>query len=406
MLFASLGTTALDIVVQNRPVHNRLIANPAGGGRFVPSRFRRSFQILAACCLCGVTFAGVGASAVNAQAAGEVTKEQKQALAEIRLALAQRDLEVAEDLIAKAKAAGGPETHLREVERLDTIQGLLVQFWKAVDRGANSIPGMEEIVIGETRAAFVDYENGVMTLRVAGENRKYTFKTVKAKLSVTIALRVLDDKAASTKAIVGAFWAMDALGDRAAAKRLWTEAKQAGEKIIDELLPELDVAPAKPIDIPMLPPQARQLLSTKNWQKWVPDAKRVARDDVGAMGMQNEEGRLVLKHTGTETVPVQVVYKRKVAGNFVARVILQDVEEGQTFGLFASDPKDGSHVISLPGGTVKVELSRTGTTFTCKINDQETEVESSDGAQPRLAGQIGISFPIGTGCTIAAFDLR
>lgn len=347
------------------------------------------------------------ASFFQAPAAGTPTAEEKKTLQAIRQALADRDILEADKLVAEAKKTKGSAAFTEQFERLELLSTYVSDFWKAVDRGVRKYQSMEEVVVGESRAAFVEFENGVLVLKVAGENKRYDLKTVKAKMSVTFALKALDEKAPSTKVIVGAFWAMDGMGDRKVAKGLWDDAAKAGQaQAVKDISGELAIAAVKSVDVPNLPPQYRQMLEPKNWQIRAVDSKaKVVRAELGAMGMQNQEGRLEFKLDQSES-PAQLVFKRKLAGNFTAKLILQDVEEGQTFGLYSADAKDGGFTAALPSGTVKVELVRAGQTLTCKVNDEEAKLETVAGAQPRMPGQIGVGLPPKGGVVVAAFEVK
>lgn len=341
----------------------------------------------------------------QAPAAGTLSAEQKKILLEIRQALADRDIEEAAKLVAEAKKiAGAPAPFTEQVDRLETLTDYVTQFWKAVDRGARAYEPMSEVVVGESTAVFVEFTGGELILRVEGRNKRYTFKTVKAKMSAVFAAKALDAKAPSTKVIYGAFWAMDGMGDRQLARQLWDEAGKAGQPV-KELLPELGVAAAKSIEIPVLPPQYKALLTPKNWQVRAGEKEKIVRVDLGAMALQNAEGRLEVKLDQLERGG-QVVFRRKLTGNFTAKLIVQDAPEGATFGLYSADAKDGGSHVVLPGGTLELELVRQGQNLTCKVNGEEMPLEAIGTANPRLAGQVGIGLPAKGTCTLAAFDLK
>ncbi len=165
-------------------------------------------------------------------------------LDEIRAAMADRDLNVAKAKLEEAAKVNGSEEFTSQRERLRLLYDYLEGFWKSVDEGAKSLQAVEELMIGDVRVAVVEYQPGLLVLRVKGENRRYTVKTLPAKVALTLAERVLKPDAPENKVFFGAFLAMDGKGDREVARKLWSEAQQA--KInVSALLPELGTAPGQ-----------------------------------------------------------------------------------------------------------------------------------------------------------------
>ena len=150
----------------------------------------------------------------------------------------------------------------------------------------------------------------------------------------------------------------------------------------------------------------RGILQPANWLARRLEGRDWMRRGLGNLGASNAEGRLELNYENAGEDPVQVVYRNRYTGNFECRAIIQNVKDGQTFGLFSADTRDLANYVELPPGTVDIEFSRKGTTFTAKVNGQEVEVESKEDTPDRMPGQLGISLPPGTQCTIAAFQAR
>ncbi len=342
-----------------------------------------------------------GASHACVQAA-----EAEGVLDEIRAAMADRDLEVAKAKLAEAAKVSGSEEFDTQRQRLQLLYDYLEGFWKSVDEGASSLKAVEELMIGDIRVAVVEYTPGLLVLRVKGENKRYTVKTLPAKVALTLAERVLKPDAPQNKVFFGAFLAMDGKGDREAARQLWSEAQKAGIGV-SALLPELGTAPPAtlPVEIPPLASIMRKLLAPANWAVRRQAGERVVRETLKKDAEQTAEGYLKLS-LPADTGATQVVYSRKLAGNFVCRVILKDVAEGQVFGLLASDSLDAGYHVPLPKGSMMIEFARQNGVFQCRLNQKEVPVETRGDVTPNMPGMIGLTLPAGSNCVVAWFELQ
>jgi hypothetical protein len=327
-------------------------------------------------------------------------------LDEIRAAMADRELNVAKAKLEEAAKASGSEAFTSQRERLQLLYDYLEGFWKSVDEGAKSLKAVEELMIGDIRVAVVEYQPGLLVLRVKGENRRYTVKTLPAKVALTLAERVLKPDAPQNKVYFGAFLAMDGKGDREAARKLWSEAQQA-KVDVSALLPELGTAPpaSLPVEIPPLTSIMRKLLTPASWALRRQAGDRIVRETLKDDAEQTSEGYLKLS-LPADAGAAQVVYSRKLTGNFVCRVILKDVAEGQVFGLFAADSLDAAHQVQLPKGSMMIEFARQNGAFQCRLNQKEVPVETHGDVTPTMPGMIGLTVPAGSNCVLAWFELQ
>ncbi len=327
-------------------------------------------------------------------------------LDEIRSAMADRDLTVAKEKLAEAAKVRGSESFTSQRERLQLLYDYLEGFWKSVDEGAKSLQSVEELMIGDVQVAVVEYQPGLLVLRVKGENKRYTVKTLPAKVALTLAERVLKPDAPQNKVFFGTFLAMDGKGDREIARKLWTEAQKANVDV-SALLPELGTAPVAslPVEIPPLTSIMRKLLAPANWSLRRQAGDRIVRETLKDGAEQSSEGYLKIS-VPSDAGDAQLLYSRKLTGNFGCRVILQNVSDGQVFGLFASDALDAGHQIALPKGSVMVEFARQSGAFQCRLNQKEVAVEARGGAAANMAGMIGLTLPAGSNCEIAWFELQ
>ena len=264
----------------------------------------------------------------------------------------------------------------------------------------------DELVIGETRVAVVDYDGETLIIRVDGANQRYHLSQMSMKVALTLAGHALDTKSAVNKVIVGSFLAIDYRGDKQLAKRYFDEASRAGfAKDVEILLPEVGLtagAPPVQLEVPKtLTPAMRAQLTPANWLarrqrngKWV-------RGPITGTGRTINPGYLSLIYDGTQTDPMQVINRKLMTGDFTCRLILDEIKEGQVVGLFSADDEDAAFIVALPAGTVHLEFARKEGKFTCNINGNDVDVQSSANAASTLKGFVGLSLPPGSNCFIA-----
>jgi hypothetical protein len=337
----------------------------------------------------------------------KIPAEQQKLLDDIRAALAQRDLAEAKTKLQQAAAIKQPAAFVTQVERLSLLQQYIADFLKSVDEGGRTLQGTEELLIGETRVAVVEYAAGRLVLRVAGENKRYTLQDMPPKVALTLASRVLKADAPQNKVFTGAFLAMDAKGDRTMAREAWDDARRGGIDV-SALLGELDIMPptVSSVEAPLLNRLQRALLDPDKWYLVRRADNRWQRGTLDKIGVANAEGRLQIQVPQSETEPVRIAYRTRVAGNFLCRIILQDVAASQTFGLLDADGGEMSYYVTLPPGSMFVEFGRQADAIKCFLNGKEIEVQQAASASPRVPGLIGLTVPPGGNCTVAIFEMR
>lgn len=335
--------------------------------------------------------------------AQQLTPESRaEALTAVRAAIGGRDFAAAKTRLAEAAKLKGDDAFDKQRVRLEELADYVEKFWQYVDKGAQTLQGTDELMVGDQPVAVVEYENGVLVLRVAGQNRSYTRANMPAGLALAISKRVLAPGTAANKVYFGAFLCMDSQGDRAVAKKYWTEASQGGINV-SRLTPELDFAPPPPpVEIPPLTPLARGLLSPKNWTLRVKET-RWTKKPLEGVAAQNGEGRLEIKTpSGGEA---QVVLLRPATPNFACRLIVQNAPAGCAIGLFSADGDDEAYFAPLPKGTVLVEFARSNGQLACKIAGETVELQTAGKPSPRLQGLLGLSLPAGAELTLAAIEI-
>lgn len=342
--------------------------------------------------------------ATSALAAEKEEEARAAALASVRGAASARDMAVMREKLAAAEKLKGAAEFDAELLRLEELCDYLEKFWQAVDKGAKTLDGTDELLIGEERVAFVEYENGTLVLRVKGQNRSYTAKTLPAKIALTLSQRVMKPDAAANQVFFGAFLVLDHKGDVELAGKAWKEAADGGIDV-KRLLPELDAErPLPPVELPVLTPALRNVLSEKNWSFRVKGEKGWTRKPLDKRVEQNSEGRLAVQIPAEESESLQLIAKKPLSGDFVVRLILTDVKKGQVLGLLPADAQEAGYVVELPAGTFLVEFGRQGGEFKCTVGGKPREVKPLGKAAPKMAGVFGLNLPAGSQCTIAALE--
>ena len=222
--------------------------------------------------------------------------------------MAERELTVAKAKLEEAAKLDGDAAFTTERKRLTLLHAYLEDFWKSVDDGAKSLQAVEELKIGDVLVSVVEYQPGLLVLRVKGENKRYTVKTLPAKVALTLAERVLKPDDPQNKVFFGTFLLMDGKGDREIARKLWTEAQKANVDVAS-LLPELGNAPVAtlPVEIPPLTSIMRKLLAPASWTLRRQEGDRIVRDTLKDNAEQTAAGYLqVTAPSGAGDVAVGV----------------------------------------------------------------------------------------------------
>lgn len=328
------------------------------------------------------------------------------ALREVRAAMAARDLPAIKAKLDAAAKVRGDAAYDTELNRLELLGTYVIQFWQAVDRAGKTMQaeaGIRELKIGDQIAAFVEYENSTLVVRIAGVNRNYPLQALPPKIALVLAEQQLDPKNPNNKVFFGAFAAMDAKGDRKVAKQYWDEASRA-QVDVKFLLPELDIPRASPaVVIPVLSPLVKSHLQPKNWSLRIKGANGWVKKPLGDLGKQNDQGWLVVQ-APAGSGEVQLVFSRPLTPNFVARVYMDGVSGGQKIGLVSIDGDDDALLTELPTGTVMIELGRQAGQLKARLSDEEIELVPTSKGNAGMQALLGIVAPAGAEITVASFE--
>ncbi len=359
-----------------------------------------------------------GQKAAGQKAAGQKAADQKAAdqkalgeqeqttLLQIRQALAARQNQTAADLIAQAQKEQGSAEFTQALKRLQRLADLQREFFQRVDRGGQILRNQDEAVINGKRVAIVDYQNGVLTYRSEGVNKRLPVLESKGPAILLMASYGLDLNSGRGRLLLGTFHALDRFGDRSQAKNLWKAAGQAGEQV-DELLPELEAAPATPQQLPKLTRAQALALAPQSWALRQEVKGRVNRGAVNPqLARQSRNGHLQLTHPQNDAPPFQLVTRRRIRGDFRARIVVHQVAAGQAVGLYAATNKAQAFTVPLPVGTAEVEFRRQDQKLSCQINGEPAEITPHGDPNSNLVGQLGVEVAPGTGCVIALFQLQ
>jgi hypothetical protein len=188
--------------------------------------------------------------------AGQVDLQKQQlyrkTVATARTAMSRRDMPGGKkNAQAAVKLAQTPEEQA-EAARLETLSRYLDQFWKTMMKVIAGLTPAQEFTLGNTPIIVVEASPTQITFRSEARNRTFAIKDLPLPIVEALVQGGFADNAA-TKLIFGAYLAMDAQGDRQAARKLWQELIDSGNDVSD-LMAELNVAPAGKAP----PPQATE----------------------------------------------------------------------------------------------------------------------------------------------------
>lgn len=142
----------------------------------------------------------------------------------------------------EAKSLALTEPHQKMVARLAEVSDYVRQFREALQMAIAGLAGGDVFQVGEFTVAVVERGPDYISIRVAGQNRRYKLNVLPGNTGLALADFVLDANAPSTKVIKGSYLLVHPRIDEkqmANARALWEEAKQAGADI-DHLLPALE----------------------------------------------------------------------------------------------------------------------------------------------------------------------
>jgi len=335
-----------------------------------------------------------------AAAADTVTVDEQKSLDSIRVAMAQRDIPGAKDLLAKAAQNGSPD-YEKQYDRLELICHSLEQFWKAVSDGTKTLRALDEFEVANTRVVVVEISPDRLVIRVLGENKRYTLDNLPPKVAIALASRAMaEDK--RNFVFVAAFHLADKAGDKAEAARLLTKAKRAGIEV-GTLADELAVAApaAANIKIPEMNQTMAALLSPDRWIELTGTGTSIERSSL-AGAKQGPNGHLAITAAAQPRV---IAFQTRLDGNLGCRIALQ-CEDELTFGMFSGTDPQQANMVNVRAGLNVVEVARQRGAWHGRLNGQPMEVESTDITTARMSGHIGFLLPANCECTIAAFEIR
>ena len=166
------------------------------------------------------------------------------AAADVRAAMGKRSLDASKRDLKTVAANVQTAADQAELERLQALQDHLEQFWNGVRQAVAKMQPVDEIVMSESdRVAVIEASSTELSVQWEGWPQRWRIEAIPMDLLSAIAKSSFEPTPGS-KLIVGSFLAMDGLGNRAEAARLWQEAIRGGESEGKLLLPELDASHA------------------------------------------------------------------------------------------------------------------------------------------------------------------
>lgn len=350
--------------------------------------------------------AGLALILMAQSARGQATPEARAAaLTAIRQAAAGRgDVDAVNGKIAAARALRGEAGFDRDLARLEELTTYALRFWEHAEGVTKGLKGTEELVVGEQRVAVVESANGILVLRVAGQNKSYTRATMPARLVLTLATRELNAADPGTKVHIGAFLALDGRGDRKLARQYWDEAAKAGLDVA-RLLPELDVPqPPLPATPPPMSPALRGQLAERNFALRRKSGEAWTREPSGNVLTQNAEGRLELQLPAGDTAPVQVISKRTFAGDFQAAMVVDSKDQPLVVGVYAAADGGVGRTVSVPAGVYLVTITKAMGKISFQVGERDVPATLLAEEKPRTPLVLGLQLAPGQSATLAAIE--
>ena len=164
-------------------------------------------------------------------------------LEHVRRALANRRMTLANDHLAAAAEEEPPsEAQKIELVRLETLADLLDEFWDAVRATCGELKPGDKLEVAGQKLPVIESTDQTLTVQLGPFPTIFNCENMPLELAIGLAARQTTTSTAHAQAILGALQAMDAAGDRAEAKRLWSEAAAAGEAT-ETLVAELEIPP-------------------------------------------------------------------------------------------------------------------------------------------------------------------
>jgi hypothetical protein len=164
------------------------------------------------------------------------------ALQQARAALVARDVDGAKQVLDTAEKSLPGEDRRHEIVELRALGEQLALFLAAVRAGLQKYEATEEIQWDGNTAAVIEVGKDRVALFIEGQPRDFSVSNMPAELALFFARAAADESSPQAQVFYGAFHVVDPDGDRAAARRLWQQAR-AADMPVDLLLPLLDQPP-------------------------------------------------------------------------------------------------------------------------------------------------------------------
>jgi hypothetical protein len=162
------------------------------------------------------------------------------ALTGARLALSEGNVEEANIQLGTAEQLPKLPEHEAMYHRIKMLADYNGQFWDAVKEGTKSFESGSELPVGNTVISVVEVlPNDRIILRIAGTNKTYPLKELKAGIAMAIAEKWFKPGDPTALVMKGAYAAVNKAGNVERAKEWWGQAI-AGGVDVKGLLPVID----------------------------------------------------------------------------------------------------------------------------------------------------------------------
>jgi len=245
----------------------------------------------------------------------------RQALADARQSMADRDIDGARRRLQEAAANAQTSEDRAQLERLQIMQQHLDEFWRVLRNSVAGLPYPSELPIGDTFVAVVEANPRQLTIKAAGRLEQYPVKGMPLPLLMAVVNKSFG-KDPETQMIVGTFHAADNDGDPKRARQLWQQAARSGIDAAKRLLPELEApgpggGPSMRSILPSIPNQAGP-------PRVAPPTGKAALDEAKALVQTRfgDQFAAATSHTDKESLARELVTRAKATDDDALRMVI------------------------------------------------------------------------------------
>lgn len=161
-----------------------------------------------------------------------------QVLPSARIALSERRLSDATNLIESADTASAPTSAVVELGRVRVLTNYVARFWRAARNTLTRPEVADTIILNGTRIAVIESDENHLVIRVESKRREYQWQKIPRALAYHLADKGLKHNDRTRELSLAAFEIVDPQGDRSVAQQLLESVESANhdaKPLLEEL---------------------------------------------------------------------------------------------------------------------------------------------------------------------------